>query len=196
MKKTLLFATGNPNKVKEIKALVSDLSYEVITMADIGFHEDIPETGSTLEENANLKAQYLFERTNKEVIAEDTGLEVDALQGEPGVYSARYAGAEKDPEKNMSLLLSRLGSTKNRSARFKTVISLIGPSGRQNFEGVCEGNISLARKGEQGFGYDPIFVPVGYQSSFAEMSMTEKSKISHRGRALEKLIAFLQARSV
>lgn len=191
MTKTLLFATGNKNKVLEINQLLNKLPYHIITMKEAGFEEDIPETGSTLKENAIIKAQYLHEKTHKNVIAEDTGLEVDALDGAPGVHTARYAGDSKDPNENMDLLLTNLDGIMNRKARFHTVVALILDDKLYTFEGFAEGNIGLAKSGAKGFGYDPIFIPEGHERTFAEMSMEMKAEISHRGKAVRKLVEFL-----
>ena len=193
-KTNLVFATGNPNKVQEIRALLDGLAYDVTTMKEIGFHEDIPETGETLSENAIIKAKYMFEKTGQNIIAEDTGLVVDALNGEPGVRTARYAGEDKDPDKNMNLLLRNLKGTENRSARFHTVIALILEGEIYTFDGISEGLIAIEKSGSKGFGYDPIFIPENHNITFAEMDMTSKSKLSHRGRAMQKMLAFLAAR--
>ncbi len=187
----LLFATGNQNKVKEIRTLIKDLPYSIQTMGEIGFEEDIPETGKTLLENAIIKAEYLYEKTNSNVIAEDTGLEVDALGGKPGVYSARFAGEDNNAEKNMDLLLEKLGASANRKAKFHTVIALILDGELFTFQGKVNGTIQNKKTGFQGFGYDPLFVPKNETRSFAEMSIEEKSKISHRARAFKKMVDFL-----
>jgi XTP/dITP diphosphohydrolase len=189
--KKLLFATGNKNKVIEIRDLLKDLPYEVITMGEIGFTEDIPETGDTLQENAILKAQYLFSKTKQNVIAEDTGLEVDILDGAPGVYTARYGGEKKDPIANMNLLIENLSKKTNRAAQFRTVIALILEGKMHTFEGIVRGTIALQKSGAQGFGYDPIFIPEDYSKTFAEMGLDIKSTISHRARAMQKMIQFL-----
>jgi XTP/dITP diphosphohydrolase len=191
--KKLLFATGNKNKVKEIKALISNLPYEITTMGEIGFHEDIPETGKTLAENAILKAKYLYEKTSKNIIAEDTGLEVDSLGGAPGVHTARYAGDKKDPNANMDLLLENLNKVSDRSAQFRTVIALILDGQLHTFEGIARGEIASKKSGEDGFGYDPIFIPHGFNITFAEMDLRAKSAISHRARAMKKMLEFLQS---
>lgn len=193
-KTNLVFATGNINKVLEIRALLEGLPYEVTTMGEIGFTEDIPETGKTLSENAIIKAKYMFEKTGHNIIAEDTGLIVDALNGNPGVHTARYAGEEKDPDKNMALLLLNLEGSADRSARFHTVIALILDGEVDTFDGISEGEIAMQKAGSKGFGYDPIFVPKNHTVTFAEMDMKTKSKLSHRGRALENMLAFLAER--
>ena len=191
---TLVFATGNPHKVLEVKALLNE-RYEIKSLKDIGCEEDIPETSLSLEGNALLKARYVVEHYGLDCFSEDTGLEVAALDGEPGVYSARYAGAGKDPEANIDLLLKKLEGEENRSARFRTVIALIQNGKEHTFEGIINGHISRKRRGESGFGYDPVFIPDGYEHSFAEMSQTEKNAISHRGRAIRNFLAFLQQQS-
>jgi len=191
---TLVFATGNPHKVLEVKALLNE-RYEIKSLKDIGCEEDIPETSPSLEGNALLKARYVVEHYGLDCFSEDTGLEVAALDGEPGVYSARYAGAGKDPEANIDLLLKKLEGEENRSARFRTVIALIQNGKEHTFEGIVNGHISRKRRGESGFGYDPVFIPDGYEHSFAEMSQTEKNAISHRGRAIRNFLAFLQQQS-
>ncbi len=191
---TLVFATGNPHKVSEVKALLNE-RYEIKSLKDIGCEEDIPETSPSLEGNALLKARYVVEHYGLDCFSEDTGLEVAALDGEPGVYSARYASAGKDPEANIDLLLKKLEGEENRSARFRTVIALIQNGKEHTFEGIVNGHISRKRRGESGFGYDPVFIPDGYERSFAEMSQSEKNAISHRGRAIRNFLAFLQQQS-
>ena len=192
MIETLLFATSNPNKVLEIRQLLGDSPIEIVTMAELGYTEEIPETGNTLEQNALLKAEYLYEKAGRSVISEDTGLEVDALNGEPGVRTARYAGDLKDTNANMELLLENLSGARNRNAQFRTVIALITADKRLTFEGIVRGIITNELSGTKGFGYDPVFIPEGFKESFAEMDMDQKSSISHRGRALTKLINFLK----
>lgn len=189
--KKIVFATNNSHKLAEVKAVLKDFA-EVISLADIGCADDIPETGTTLEENAILKAQYIFERYAMDCFADDTGLEVDALDGAPGVYSARYAGAEQNAAANMKKLLEKLTNVKNRQARFKTVIALIQNGQIYCFEGKIEGYIIDKPRGEAGFGYDPIFVPEGYNQTFAEMGADEKNRISHRAKAVKKLTEFFQ----
>ncbi len=193
-KTRLLFATGNPNKVIEIKDLVKDLHYDIVSMGEIGFKEDIPETGLTLKENALLKAAYLHEKTNMNVIAEDTGLEVNALNGAPGVHTARFAGPQKDAIDNMKLLLSKLELKEDRRASFHTVFALILDGNAYTFDAYSEGEIAKEMIGEGGFGYDPVFIPDGHTRSFAQMSMQEKSALSHRSRAFNKLHEFLKTK--
>lgn len=184
--------------MEEIRQILGN-KFEVVSLADIGCHEDIPETGVTLEENALMKAQYVFDKYHIECFADDTGLEVEALNGAPGVYSARYAGGEgHDSEANMRKLLSELENNNNRKARFRTVIALIekvdGLSSEQHvkcFEGIVEGEIIRERRGGEGFGYDPIFQPTGYDKTFAELGTDVKNQISHRARATQKLAEYL-----
>lgn len=187
---TLIFATGNPNKVKEVKAIL-DGHIEVKSMKEIGCTDDIPETSPTLEGNAILKANYLKEHYKVDCFSEDTGLEIESLNGEPGVYSARYGGDNTNANKNMELVLSKLEGIENRKAQFRTVIALIQKGQTHLFEGIVKGHISTEKSGHQGFGYDPIFVPDGYDISFAEMDSNTKNKISHRGQAIRKLTHFL-----
>ena len=187
--KKLIFATNNPNKLAEIKSAVK--SFEVLGLKEMGIHEDIAETGTTLEENALIKSQYIFQKTGLNCFADDTGLEVKALNGSPGVYSARYAGPNCSAVDNMGKLLNELENHDDRSARFRTVISLILNGEKYYFEGEVMGDILSQKKGVDGFGYDPIFQPKGFSASFAEMSMTQKNEISHRGIAVKKLIQFL-----
>lgn len=191
----LLFATQNKNKVKEIQSLVGE-KFLIQTLTDIGFEDDIEETGKTLQENALIKARIIFEKTGKNVFADDSGLEVDALKGAPGVHSARYAGNQKDDLKNIELLLENLDSFENKKARFKTVIALIINKKEFFFEGIVNGRIIHTLRGMNGFGYDPIFVPDGYSQTFAEMSLEEKNKISHRAKACHQLAKFLQDYSI
>lgn len=188
--KKLIFATNNKNKLREVSEMLHE-SYELSTPVDFGITEDIPETCNTIEGNASQKSHYIYERVNVNCFADDTGLEVDALNGEPGVYSARYAGEEKSSDSNMDLLLKNLDGTANRKARFRTVISLILSGEEHLFEGVVEGRITNEKSGCKGFGYDPIFIPDGYDITFAEMDSVTKNKISHRGRAVQQLIKFL-----
>lgn len=193
----IVFATGNRNKLKEIQALIGSRA-EVSTPADHGITEEIPEDQPTLEGNALQKARYIYEKTGLNCFADDTGLEVEALDGEPGVYSARYAavngaGEGHSSEDNMALLLKRLEGQPNRRARFRTVIALILNGREYTFEGIVNGEITAQRSGAQGFGYDPVFRPEGYTETFAEMPLDLKNSISHRGRATAKLIDFLTA---
>lgn len=187
----LQVATGNAHKLSEIRSLLGP-EWEVVGLSDLGIEEDIPETENTLEGNALLKARYLYERTGQAVCAEDTGLEIRALGGEPGVRSARYAGDARRSDANMDLVLSRMRGISDRSARFRTVIAFLDDSGRSHlFEGVCEGSLREQRAGTGGFGYDPIFQPEGYTQTFAELSTDQKNAISHRGRAVRAFIDFL-----
>ncbi len=186
----LVFATNNPHKLQEIKHLLDD-SIELLSLDDIHCDDEIPENQETIEGNAAEKSFYIFNKYGLNCFADDTGLEIDALNGEPGVYSARYAGEEKSPDKNMDLVLEKLTEIKNRKARFKTVISLVIDGHEIQFEGIVNGQILETKRGKTGFGYDPIFQPEESDLSFAEMSMEEKSKISHRGRAVQKLIEHL-----
>lgn len=188
--KKIVFATNNKHKLDELKQILSG-KFEVLGLIDIGFKGDIPETGHTLAENASIKSHHIFDRFGIDCFSDDTGLEVDALNGEPGVFSARYAGAQSTYEQNVDKLLHELKDVKQRSARFKTVISLIMNGIENQFEGSVEGSITTERHGEEGFGYDPVFLPNGYQQTFAEMSAILKNKISHRGKAVVKLVEFL-----
>ena len=191
--KKLIFATHNPNKLAEIKSAVK--SFEVVGLKEMGLHDDIAETGITLEENALIKSQYIYEKTGLSCFADDTGLEVEVLVGKPGVYSARYAGEHATAENNMQKLLSEMEGQKNRNARFRTVISLILDGEEYSFEGQVKGEILYQKTGNGGFGYDPIFKPTGFDQSFAQMTMKQKNEISHRGVAVKKLIHFLSYRS-
>lgn len=184
------FATNNAKKLEEIRELLEP-QFRVKSLADIGCREELPETGDTLEANSKQKAQYIWDHYGVACFADDTGLEVEALDGAPGVYSARYAGPERDNEANMDLLLQRLEGQENRKARFRTVITWIQEGKARQFEGMVEGEILPERAGAKGFGYDPVFRPEGTQKSFAQMSMEEKNSMSHRGRALRKLVDFL-----
>ncbi|NJB83880.1 non-canonical purine NTP diphosphatase [Wenyingzhuangia aestuarii] len=186
----IVFATHNPNKLKEVAALLPNI--DLLSLTDIGCTEEIPETADTLEGNAQIKANHVTEKYGYPCFADDTGLLVTALNGEPGVYSARYAGEDGNAEKNMDLLLTNLKGKSDRSAYFKTIICLNLNNQQHLFEGVCDGEILKERQGLEGFGYDPIFKPKGFDSSFAEMSLAAKGKISHRGLAVQKLIEFLQ----
>jgi XTP/dITP diphosphohydrolase len=188
--KDLIFATANPNKIKEIRAIL-DGQFNILGLDSIGCTEDIPETQATIEGNALQKAQYVVDNYGVDCFAEDTGLEIDALDGEPGVYSARYAGPEKNPEANIQLALSKLEGEKDRSAQFKTVIALIQDGHTITFEGIVRGRIIKEKRGTGGFGYDPVFVPDGYEQTFAEMDPSIKNQISHRARAVEKLRVYL-----
>lgn len=189
--KKLVFATGNPNKVREVNQVLGD-RFEVLSLKDIGCLEDIPETRPTIEGNALQKAEYVLENYGADCFSEDTGLEVDALGGEPGIYSARYAGPEKNGEANINKVLKKLEGQANRKARFRTVIALKLNGQTHTFEGIAEGTIREERSGDGGFGYDPIFQPDGFERTFAELSDGEKNAISHRGKAVRKLVAFLE----
>ena len=186
----LIFASANEHKVNEIRAIAGD-AILLKSLNDIGCFDEIPETGSTFEENAGQKSRYIFERYHCNCFADDSGLEIDALNGEPGVHSAHYSGS-RDFEQNMQLVLNRMEGQNNRTARFRTVISLILNGEEHLFEGSIEGKIALQRSGSKGFGYDPIFHPDGYEISFAEMDAAEKNRISHRAIAVAKLISFLK----
>lgn len=188
--KKLVFATNNEHKVEEIRNKLGGI-FEISTLKEIGCTEEIPEDSGTLEGNALQKAHYLYNNYGCNCFADDTGLEVEILNNEPGVYSARYAGEAKDSEANMDKLLNNLKDKSNRNAHFRTVIALIIDGKEYLFEGVAKGTILTERHGSKGFGYDPIFQPDGYNLSFAELSMDEKNRISHRGKAVEKLIEFL-----
>ena len=210
----IVFATNNEHKLSEIRAILGD-AFEVVSLADIGCHEDIPETGQTLEENALMKAEYIYDKYHLSCFADDTGLEVEALNGAPGVYSARYASmssdsgqtspASHDSEANMARLLRELANNNNRKARFRTVIALIEkkdvcPCGCTSikvvhkFEGIVNGEITREKSGAEGFGYDPIFRPDGYDKTFAELGADIKNQISHRARATQKLAEYLKAK--
>lgn len=186
----LIFATNNQHKVEEVRAVLGAL-FNIITLKEAGIDIDIPEPHDTLEANATQKSQTIFKLTGQNCFSEDTGLEADALNGEPGVKSARYAGEARSFDDNIDKLLTKLEPLKNRSARFRTVISLILDEKEYAFEGVCKGKIIDHRKGNNGFGYDPVFIPDGSDKTFAEMDMDEKNKFSHRKKAMQKLIDFL-----
>lgn len=186
----IVFATNNKNKIKEIQSMLPS-SIEIISLESIGCHEDIPETAGTIEGNAILKANYVTQKYGYDCFADDTGLEVDALHGEPGVFSARYAGEQKSADDNMDKLLLNLKNIANRNAQFKTVIALNLKGQQHLFTGVARGEITLEKTGSQGFGYDPIFMPEGFRETFAELSLETKNMISHRGKATRALIAFL-----
>lgn len=189
----LLFATANKNKLKEAKALLkSDIIIKSLT--DIDFNEDIPETENTLEGNALLKVSHIAQKFSCNCFADDTGLEIVALNGEPGVYSARYAGEQKNAEDNMQKVLEKLEEKANRQAQFRTVIALILEGKEYLFEGIVKGKITKEKRGTDGFGYDPIFIPDGYTKTFAEMTLEEKNKLSHRAVALNKMANFLNSR--
>lgn len=188
----LVFATNNRHKIEEVQHLLKG-DVQLLSLQDINCREELPETGDTLAANAIQKASYVHEKFNADCFADDTGLEIEALNGRPGVYSARYSGEEKSAEKNMKKVLKEMQGIQNRQAYFKTVISLIINNKQYLFEGTVNGNISTELKGAKGFGYDPIFIPDGHGRSFAEMTLEEKNKISHRGVAVKKLAAFLNS---
>ncbi|MBQ7878809.1 MAG: non-canonical purine NTP diphosphatase [Bacteroidaceae bacterium] len=187
----LVFATNNRHKLEEVRAILGN-SIQVLSLNDINCHDEIPETAETLEGNALIKARYIYENYGCNCFADDTGLEVDALNGEPGVYSARYAGNNNDSEANMHKLLQNLTGENNRKAQFRTVIALIINGEENIFDGIVKGSISEIKKGDSGFGYDPIFIPEGFSESFAQMTSEQKNSISHRYRATEKLNDYLR----
>ena len=189
----IVFATNNAHKLAEVRAVLGE-GFELVTLREVGITEDIPETGATLEENASQKARYVYERTGLDCFADDTGLEAEALNGAPGVRSARYATDGHDFAANNRKLLDELQGEDNRRARFRTVISLIRGGEEQRVEGVVRGSIALSEAGCGGFGYDPLFIPEGYDVTFAEMSANEKNSISHRGRAVAELVKVLNGR--
>ena len=186
----LVFATNNPNKLSELQDLVPE-GIEILSLKDINCNEELPETNPTLEGNALQKAQYVYQNYGFNCFADDTGLEIEALGGAPGVYSARYAGEDCKAEDNMNKVLTKLENKDNRNAKFRTVIALIIKGEENLFEGECSGNITKTKSGTEGFGYDPIFTPEGYEITFAEMSKQEKGAISHRGRAVVNLVDYL-----
>ena len=190
MKKKFVFATNNAHKLEEVTAILGD-KIELLSMKDIHCHADIPETADTLEGNALLKARYIFENYNMDCFADDTGLEVEALNGAPGVYSARYAGDAHNSEANMRKLLQDMEGIENRKAQFRTVFALIINGKEHLFEGIVKGEITKHRCGSSGFGYDPVFIPEGYTQTYAEMGNTLKNRISHRALATNKLCNFL-----
>jgi XTP/dITP diphosphohydrolase len=192
--KTLLFASANKYKIDEINAVLAPLGYQVKGLHDLGITDDIPETGTTLDENAAIKASFLYQKFGQDCFADDTGLEVAVLNGAPGVYSARYAGAPKSDIKNMEKLLTSLHGETNRQAQFRTVFCLIEDGKHLFFEGKVAGAIPTEPRGSAGFGYDPLFVPTGEELSFAQMTVADKNKISHRARAVEALMAYLGKR--
>ncbi|MFD2034125.1 non-canonical purine NTP diphosphatase [Belliella marina] len=187
----ICFATNNKKKIEEVKAALGD-TFTIVSLEEIGCHEELPETGDTLDHNAFQKARYVKEHYGVDCFADDTGLEVEALDGAPGVYSGRYAGEPRSDERNIDLLLENLQEASNRKAKFRTVIALILNGEEHTFEGVANGEILKTRTGTGGFGYDPIFQPEGYGKSFAELSMDEKNEISHRGKAVRALVQFLK----
>jgi XTP/dITP diphosphohydrolase len=187
----LVFATNNQHKLKELQAILGE-DITLLSLNNIGCNEEIPEEHPTLEGNASQKAHYIFDKYGYNCFADDTGLEIDALNGEPGVYSARYAGDEKSAEANMEKVLEKMTKINKRDARFRTVISLIINGEEKLFEGIVRGEILKEKKGNSGFGYDPIFRPESFEQSFAQMELAEKNKISHRGRAVQKLVKYLK----
>ena len=188
----LCFASNNEHKLSEIRPLLEP-DFRILSLAELGCFEELEETQSTLEGNSFQKADYVFQKYGVSCIADDSGLEVDALHGEPGVFSARYAGPQKNSEDNMRLLLRKLENVSNRTAQFRTIITLVGIGPTKTFEGIVKGEITLEKRGNQGFGYDPVFQPMGFAETFAEMGITEKNKFSHRAIAIQKLIAFLKS---
>ena len=185
----IVFATGNPNKLKEIKSAIK--SFKIIGLRDVKITEEIPETGDTLKKNALQKAKYVYDKTGLDCFSDDTGLEIEALNNRPGVYSAMYAGPGCNAENNIQKVLQELEESTNRKAQFKTVIALILDGQEYFFEGVVNGEVLKEQSGKGGFGYDPIFRPIGYKESFAEMTLKQKNEISHRGLAVQKLVTFL-----
>ena len=189
----IVFASNNAHKLEEVRSKLPK-EFIVLSLKDVLGDVDIPETGETLDENASIKSRYVFERTGKNCFSDDTGLEISALNGEPGVYSARYAGESCSFQDNMDKVLAKMKGAEDRSACFRTVISLILNGEEHFFEGRVDGEILTEEHGEKGFGYDPIFRPNGFQESFAEMTLAQKNEISHRGRAVQKLVDFLASR--
>lgn len=191
----IIFATQNSNKVKEIQNQLPP-ELQIVSLLDLNYLDELEETQETLEGNALQKARFVFKKFGKACFADDTGLEIEALNGEPGVYSARYGGPEKSFERNMDLVLTNLQGEENRKAHFKTVIAFINEKGEElMFEGICEGEILKNKVGTEGFGYDPIFQPAGFEETFAQMSVQTKNEISHRGKAVDKLIGFLKTQT-
>lgn len=188
----IVFATNNPHKIKEVNEVLGN-AFKIKSLKEIGCNEELPETQPTLEGNALQKARYVLENYGADCFSEDTGLEIEALEGEPGVITARYAGAERDPDANMNLVLQKLAGKDNRKAQFRTVIALLINGKEHLFEGIVEGQIAHKKLGAGGFGYDPIFIPDGYDQTFAELSLEIKNGISHRARATRKLIDFLRS---
>lgn len=187
----IVFASNNPNKIAELQSMMPD-SITIMSLESIGCHEEIPETAATIEGNAILKANYVTQNYSYDCFADDTGLEVAALNGEPGVYSARYAGEQRNADDNMNKLLGALATKNDRSAQFKTVIALNLNGEQHLFTGIAKGEITTEKIGNEGFGYDPIFQPEGYQETFAQLPLSLKNKISHRGKATQQLLAFLR----
>ncbi len=191
MMRKLVFATNNDHKLRELRQILPS-EFELLSLNDIGCFEEIPETGPTLEVNASQKSFYIWNKYGINCFADDTGLEIEALFNEPGVFSARYAGEDKSADANMTKVLEKLGNQTNRKARFRCVISLVIEGVENQFEGIVDGKILTEKQGQDGFGYDPIFIPDGYLHSFAQMSSNEKNQISHRGRAVELLVDYLR----
>lgn len=187
----ICFATNNKKKIEEVRAALGP-EFTIVSLEEVGCQEELPETGDTLDHNAFQKARYVFDHYGVDCFADDTGLEVDALHGAPGVYSGRYAGEPRSDDRNVEKLLQEMQGISNRKARFRTVIALIQDGKEYAFEGVAEGEIIEQRTGTGGFGYDPVFKPTGYDQTFAELSMEEKNQISHRGKAVQALIKFLK----
>ncbi len=188
----LVFATNNQHKLAELQAIVGT-HFKLLSLQDIGCNEEIPEEQDTLEANASQKAFFIYNKYGYNCFADDTGLEIEALNGEPGVFSARYAGEDKNPEANIDKVLGKLAKINNRKARFRTVISLVINGTEHQFEGIVDGEILKERRGNSGFGYDPVFLPDGFSQSFAEMNLQDKNQISHRGRAVAKLAEYLKS---
>lgn len=189
----IVFATHNAHKLEEVKKILED-KFDVVGLSDIGCFDEIPETAETLEENALAKAQFIFKKYGMDCFADDTGLEVEALDGKPGVFSARYAGEPSNSFNNVQKILTEMAGKTNRKARFRTVIALVEKGETSYFEGIIKGQIGYNRKGANGFGYDPIFIPKGRDISFAEMDSVEKNTISHRALAVQKLVDYLMKR--
>nr|WP_321353698.1 non-canonical purine NTP diphosphatase [uncultured Draconibacterium sp.] len=187
----LVFATNNKHKLEELQAILGN-HFTLLSLKDIECFDEIPEEQPTLEGNASQKAYYIYDKFGMNCFADDTGLEIEALNGEPGVFSARYAGEDKNSEANMQKVLEKLAKINDRNARFRTVISLVIDGEEEQFEGIVNGEILTKKRGDSGFGYDPIFKPEGLDQSFAEMGLEDKSKISHRGRAVQKLVDYLK----
>ena len=190
MLQQLVFATNNRHKIEEVEGKTAG-KIKLLSLGDIGCYDDIAETGATFMENASIKSRYIYNKYDLNCFGDDSGLEIDALNGEPGVYSARYAGVHGDHEANMNRVLTKMASFNNHKANFRTVISLMWNGNEFFFEGIVKGTITHERAGNGGFGYDPIFIPEGFNKTFAVMSLIEKNKISHRAQAVEKLITFL-----
>lgn len=189
----LIFATQNQHKRDEVQAILGK-HVEVVSLADLNFHDELPETHATLEENALEKAQFIYRKFSTNCFSEDTGLEIEALNGEPGVYSARYAGEGKNANDNIQLVLKKLRGFKNRKAHFRTVVCLVSNGRHYFFEGIVKGTIAIEPSGVSGFGYDPVFIPEGYDKTFAVMTGEEKNSISHRRRAIDKMKEFVETR--